>query len=119
MRGARLWLIVGLCLVQSGDRVKVSVNRRVAVGRATITALVTVEPHAENRWLKTVLDGESYYAASTEQLDGAEARRVRQIHWRGVPPGHYLISAALLTNTGKTINAVPAEVCIAGREIEC
>ncbi len=98
----------------AGSPVAISrVSPRVAFGPVDVTTLVQVEPHAENRRLRVVLDSGEYYFSTDIQLDGAEAPKSHFVSWRAVRPGRYVLTAAVYHASGK-VNQCRRELRIYG-----
>jgi hypothetical protein len=68
---------------------------RFAMAPASVQTLVKISPHAENRLLRVLIDGEQYARSSDTQLDGADAARHYFFTWQSLPPGTYSIVATV------------------------
>lgn len=102
-------------LVNVGDGpVAISVTPRRAFVRGDARALVIVEPDAQNRRLSVIADnGESYYRRSDEQLDGADAPRSRDVWFKTLPDGQYII-AAVVTRADGSQRQARTTLCVLG-----
>jgi hypothetical protein len=79
--------------------------------RGSIKLLATVEPNAENRLLVISWDLEGGGAGSEHvQLDGADADKFFERHYRYEPGMHYVFAVALYNNMGKTVAADHIEI---------
>ncbi len=99
--------IVGLLVAASAivgtakESVSIRVSPRVAFSPADLTIQVTLEPDADNRTLTIVVDSDDFYRASAIQLDGDRTARITTVTFRGVPPGDYGLTAAVIGETGQ------------------
>lgn len=64
---------------------------------ATVQVTVSVEPDARNRTLRLEADGERFFRATEENLEGAEEKRVHVIQFRNLPSGEYTLRAEVLS----------------------
>ena len=55
-----------------------------------------VEPDAKNREMSVVAESEEFYRASTVQLDGDRGPLRSTFELRGLPPGEYEVTAAVI-----------------------
>jgi hypothetical protein len=79
--------------------------------RGAIKLLAAVEPNAENRRLVISWDLESGGAGSEHiQLDGLNADKFFERHYRYEPGMHYLFEVALYNNMGKIVAADHFEI---------
>ena len=68
---------------------------RFAFAPASVQTLVRISPHADNRVLRVVIDGEQFTRSSDTQLDGADAAKHHFFTWQSLPPGTYSIVATV------------------------
>ena len=62
---------------------------------ASVQTLVRVSPHADNRLLRVLIDGEQFTRSSDTQLDGVDAAKHHFFMWQSLPPGTYSIVATV------------------------
>ena len=67
---------------------------------AVVRIRATVEPNADNRRLDVVADGPSMYRSSEIPLEGADAPRMVELSFAGLPGGTYEISVVLTDASG-------------------
>jgi hypothetical protein len=67
---------------------------------AVVRIRARVEPNADNRRLSVVADGPSMYRSSEIPLDGADAPRMVELSFAGLPGGDYEISVVLTDASG-------------------
>jgi hypothetical protein len=108
--GTTLWL--GLMLSLSGGRaaaaaersgesatgvadLNVRVTSGAAMGSALVRALVQIAPHEDNRRLRIEIESADFFRSTDIQLDGEGATRNHQVTWPSVPPGEYVLIAAV------------------------
>lgn len=108
MSGQAVVWVVGLLLVAASgvskaggtDIVGIQVRGAYFAEPATVRLIVAVEPHDANRTLWIEADGESMYAASEIQLEGANEKRLHQIMFKSLIAGHYSVRAQVRSSTG-------------------
>lgn len=71
-----------------------------AFAPATVRALVQVARDPDNRLLRIVLNGDSFYGSSDIQLDGEMAPRSHFFQWSALPPGHYCVEVVVFSSRG-------------------
>jgi len=79
----------------AGADLRVTISPRVLFAGQDTHVIVRIEPKDENRLLRVILDGPSYYASTDMQLDGIEAARTHDIWWRTLPAGSYTMRISL------------------------
>ena len=82
------------------SKLTVRVTPLVRLSRGEARGLVMVPRHSDNRVLRVVLESEDYYSRSDIQLDGEEAARSHNLHWRSLPPGIYWVTVEVYGSTG-------------------
>jgi hypothetical protein len=60
-----------------------------------VIVTVRAEPVETDRELHVVLDGPSFFRATSYGLEGEAAPRTHRIEWRAVPAGEYVVSASI------------------------
>jgi hypothetical protein len=73
---------------------------RFAFAPASVQALIRVLPHADNRVLRVLIDGEQFTRSSDTQLEGADAAKHYFFTWQSLPPGTYSIVATVYGSLG-------------------
>ena len=96
----------------SEEAVHVSVSPTVAQSPATVFVRVIVAHDQNNRELEISVDGDQFYRSSAMTLEGAEAPRVYQLTFSGVPAGSYSVSACVRRVRGET--TAHAELIVSG-----
>jgi hypothetical protein len=81
---------------------------------ATFRAKVQVQPQAENRLLVIELDGENYFRSTEFALAGASGPKTTWLDIPNVPPGDYILTAAVIDSVGKIRIAEHREVHVMG-----
>jgi hypothetical protein len=66
-------------------------------------ARVTVEPHADNRWLTLLFESGEFRRSSGVSLDGEQADRFHSLAVEGLPAGDYVVQARLRRSTGEVL----------------
>lgn len=64
-------------------------------------AQVSLQPHADNRWLTLSFDSPRFRRSSGVSLDGKEASAFHSLTVEGLPAGHYVVQARLRRSTGE------------------
>ena len=82
------------------SKLTVRVTPLVRMSRGEARGLVMVPRHSDNRVLRVILESEDYYSRSDIQLDGEEAARSHNLHWRSLPPGIYWVTVEVYGSTG-------------------
>lgn len=72
------------------------VSPRIGHAPGSIHAKVIIERDARNRAVRIVVDGDHYAQGGTKDVDGAQAQRVWDFWWHGLPCGHYQVTAETL-----------------------
>lgn len=109
-----IWLLL-LLLARPID---VTVHPVFAVGKGDLVVYVKVEPHPDNRELKIEVDSGSFYQSTYKQLPGADAPRRISERFKDIPPGDYVVTAALLRAPNRVFTA-EARHCRTGLDISC
>ena len=100
----RQWCVAVLMFVTpltASEPLKLRLSQAAAAAPATVLVQVSVEPNADNRTLRVVVDSERYYRSSEVSLDGDAARRTHPFEFRNLPSGSYEVRAVLLASGGK------------------
>ena len=79
----------------AADVVELRVRGRYLYAPATVRIIVVVEPDTANRSLRVELDGDRMFRGSTLTLEGAAEKRLHEIQFKEVPPGRYIVLAAV------------------------
>jgi hypothetical protein len=74
-----------------------------AFAPCTVRVQAFIEPDARNRSIEFVLDSEAMYTSSTAELDGDRAPRTKEVMFRNLPAGTYLIRVTLIGEGGKRV----------------
>lgn len=83
------------------DPVRLEVSPKVSVRPVPELHLrVWVEAEDQNRLLVVTGASRDFFRSSSESLDGADARRVRDLWWRSIPCGTYDFRAATFDQGG-------------------
>lgn len=111
----RLWLLFTLiALVPRIEPVRLELSQKVsATSVSELHLRVWIEPDDQNRLLVVTGTSDEFYRSSSESLDGAQARRVREIWWRSMPCGVYGFRAATFDQAGNMNHSATerAEFC--------
>lgn len=83
------------------EPIRLELSPRVAVAPVPELHLrVWVEPDDQNRLLVVTGVSDDFYRSSWESLDGAQARRVRDLWWKSFPCGFYAFRASTFDQAG-------------------
>lgn len=94
-------LLIALAVAPGVAPVTLSVLPRVAMAPASVRLTIRVEPNADNRWLAVDVTGANYQRSSGRELAGADAARLYQFLYEGLPTGTYAIAATVTTTHGR------------------
>lgn len=75
------------------EPVSVRLSSAVATAPATVIVTARIERDPRNRTLIVSADSEEFYARSAIQLDGDNDARLHQFWLKGLPEGHYMVTA--------------------------
>lgn len=71
---------------------------------ATLRITVKVEPQADNRMVRIIIDdGENYFRSTDLPLNGDKAVKTQQLFFPHIPPGDYDITATLYDNHNEIV----------------
>jgi hypothetical protein len=99
--------LLGACLHMGGGTIRASemltirVSPIVSAAPAVITVRAFVEAHADNRALDIIAESRDFYTSSRVTLNGADAPRVNEIHFRSLPQGSYAVTVILVGTRGR------------------
>jgi hypothetical protein len=98
-------IALGLTLIfagplQSEDAVEIDIRPAFTTAPGTFRVLVRIAPHEDNRELIIEADSADFYRASHVQVDGEDAARTYPLWLKGLPAGHYTITARLRGHDG-------------------
>jgi hypothetical protein len=92
---ANAFLLAALSSGATEEAVAIRVNASVATAPATIIVTATVPPDEQNRLLVVAAESDEFLRSSTIELDGRDEARVHQFWLKGLPEGHYTVTALL------------------------
>jgi hypothetical protein len=117
-RIALAFVLVAVCAVEAGDRLRVSLPAAVAQAPADVWVTIHMEPEPEDRAMRFSVVGEpGEYRSSTWVLDGANGWRIKQDWTRHLGPGCYQWYAEILDASGKPLAvAHTPEFTVLGRD---
>jgi|RhiMetdeSRZDD1v2_1073273.scaffolds.fasta_scaffold44371_3 uncharacterized protein (DUF2141 family) len=95
-----VWLLAAASLT-AVDKMTVRITPTIAIGPATVRIHVFTEQDADNRALEVVADSGDFYRSSLMPFDGNRAPRAADFVFTDLPPGQYLVRAALIGSDGK------------------
>jgi hypothetical protein len=81
--------------VDARSRLELRISRYFLPAGSDFSVVVWVEPHEENRELTVFVDSPDYFRSSMEPLEGADAARTHQFHFKSLPAGQYSLVARL------------------------
>jgi len=82
--------------VAARELLAIRVSPAVSYAPANLVVRTIIEPDASNRAVEIVADSDQFYRSSVVQLDGERAARTSVFEFRGLPPGNYEVTAALI-----------------------
>ena len=101
----RLWLAAllmsSLTPLVASEPIKLRVSQPATAAPVNVLVQVSVEPNADNRVLRVVIDSDRYYRSSEVGLDGIQSPRTHTFDFRRMPSGSYQIRAVLVGASGK------------------
>jgi hypothetical protein len=93
------------------EPIRVRLSSAVATAPATVVVTATIERDPRNRSLIVSADSEEFFAKSAIQLDGDNDARLHQFWLKGLPEGHYTVTAQVDGTDGPLgISRVPMDV---------
>jgi hypothetical protein len=93
------------------EPVRVRLSSAVATAPATVIVTATIERDARNRSLIVAADSEEFSTRSGIQLDGENDARLHQVWLKGLPEGHYIVTALVEGSDGPLgVTRVPMDV---------
>ena len=95
MRLAVLIAALLSCALSADERLTVTTRGTIAFAGTDWWVRVRVEPHAENRWLEIVADGDGQYRSSSYQLEGESAPKIHTLWIKQLKEGCYEFVATL------------------------
>jgi hypothetical protein len=114
IRTAFLTAALCTCALVSGateDAVQLRLSPSIANAPATVVVTATVSRDERNRVLVLSAESEDFLRSSAIELDGDNEARVHQFWLKGLPEGHYLVSAEVRGASGvRALGSVPLEV---------
>ena len=94
-------VVMADAVVRARDRLSIRVSPATCFAPANLVVRASIEPDASNRAVEVVADSDEFYRSSLIQLEGDQAPRTNIIQFRGLPPGEYEVSAALIGAHGQ------------------
>jgi hypothetical protein len=93
------------------EPVRVRLSSATATAPATVVVTATIERDARNRALIVAADSEEFSSRSAIQLDGDNDARLHQFWLKGLPQGHYIVTAQVDGTDGPLgVTRVPMDV---------
>lgn len=81
--------------LRSENAVGIEIRPALPTAPGSFTVVVQIAPHENNRELVIEADCAHFYRASSIPLDGEQSARTYPVRLKGLPPGHYTITAKL------------------------
>lgn len=107
----RTWLLAIVLGANVAAPISLAVTPRVGFAPMEVRVRLTIEPDERNRQFCLSLDSNSpgapSYPGSCLSLEGARAAKTREIWYHGLPPGDYVLSAAVALNDGSIRRTPP------------
>ncbi len=104
------WSCAGVLLsvnVLAGrDALRLQVSPLVARAPASVTVRVTLQPTADDRYLRVIAESPTYYRSSEVELEGAKSSPVQVFEFRNLTAGVYQITAVLVGRLGPRATAL-------------
>jgi hypothetical protein len=76
--------------------VTMHVSPAVSFAPANLVIRARLEPHANNRAMEVIAESADFYRSSAIELEGDRAPRAVTFEFRGLPPGEYEVTAAVI-----------------------
>lgn len=106
MSAIRIALLVTACAglltatADGGGKLTIHVSPSVSMAPAYVVVRARVESDADNRVLEVTAESEDFYRSSQLPLYGSKSPRVNEVHFVGLPPGNYEVTATLIGTQG-------------------
>ena len=94
-------LMIGLVPGSANEALHLRVSPEMTMEPAWIRVQTTVEPDADNRALRIIIDSEAYFRSSQMELEGDKAPRTTFFQYRNLPAGEYEVRGVLIGRDGR------------------
>jgi hypothetical protein len=82
------------------EKLSVRLSGAFSMAPGTLSSLVRVPRHTDNRSLRISIESAAYYRRSDVQLDGAAAPMTHQFFFQGLPSGSYDMTVTVMGAAG-------------------
>jgi predicted phage tail protein len=79
----------------------VQASPAIAFSPANLIIKTSVEPDPDNRAMEIVANSEEFYRSSVIAIEGDRAPKTTRVEYRGLPPGQYQVTVALIGAGGQ------------------
>jgi hypothetical protein len=94
--------------------VTMHVSPAVSFAPANLVIRARLEPHANNRAMEVIAESADFYRSSAIELEGDRAPRAVTFEFRGLPPGEYEVTAAVIGTDHRRRAVVRSRVDVMG-----
>lgn len=93
-------LMIGVMPASANEGLRLRVSPEMTMEPAWIRVQTTIEPDAQNRALRIIIDSEAYLRSSQVELDGDKPPRTSVFQYRDLPAGDYEVRGVLIGRDG-------------------
>ena len=91
------WLALTTTTVDGANQpVTMQISPAVSFAPAKLVIRTRLEPHVNNRAMEVIAEDADFYRSSAIKLAGDRATRTLTFEFRGLPPGEYEVTAAVI-----------------------
>src|SRR6267142_546571 len=91
------WLALTTTTVDGANQpVTMKISPAVSFAPANLIIRTRLEPHVNNRAMEVIAESADFYRSSAMELAGDRAPRTLTFEFRGLPPGEYEVTAAVI-----------------------
>lgn len=94
--------------------VTMQVSPAVSFAPANLVIRARLEPHVNNRAMEVIAESADFYRSSAIELAGDRAPRAVTFEFRGLPPGEYEVTAAVIGTDHRRRAVVRSRVDVMG-----
>lgn len=110
---------IGLALMTTSAEVAnrpitMRVSPAVSFAPANLVVRARLEPDVNNRAMQVIAESADFYRSSAIELEGERAPRTVTFEFRGLPPGQYEVTAAVLGTDARRRAVVRSRVDVMG-----
>jgi len=107
------WLALTTTTVDGANQpVTMQISPAVSFAPANLVIRTRLEPHVNNRAMEVIAESADFYRSSAIELAGDRAPRTLTFEFRGLPPGEYEVTAAVVGTDDRRRALVRAQVYV-------